>query len=112
MTMTDSEYKDMGYILRDGCLFVTFQNCVTGETWEAVDDHATGARQRRNREQVKVSLRQLAKMMGKSPTFVSHLERGMRHWSVELGRSYVACLALCEEDGWSEPWFPQPQPGE
>lgn len=48
---------------------------------EVIDHKATGQLARQRREEKGISLRSIAREMKISAMFLSHLERGLRHWN-------------------------------
>lgn len=53
-----------------------------------IDDKALGQAMRRTRQTVAISLREMAKRMGISASYLSDLELGRRHWNAGIIEEY------------------------
>lgn len=70
------------------------QKVVTRTVTEKEIDHsATGMLFRAMRTEAKVSLRAIAKAMGKSAPYIGDLELGRRNWTLELFASAKSALS-------------------
>ena len=57
-----------------------------------IQHQETGEEARRQRNLLKVSLRRLAAEMAITPSYLSDLELGRRHWNMERIRLFETCL--------------------
>ena len=58
------------------------------KTIQVIDHEATGQVWRERRKELKISLREAARRMGLSASFVSDLELGRRNWTEELEQKF------------------------
>lgn len=67
-----------------------------GKVNSTAEDEKTGAALKKAREAKKISLRAVARQLGKSPAYLSQLEHGKQRWDADLEKRYRDIL----KGGW------------
>jgi len=63
-----------------------------GKVNSVAENEELGVELKQQREQLDISLRAVARHMGKSPTYLSRLEHGKERWNADLEKSYRAAI--------------------
>ncbi len=70
-------------------------NCQTcNGTGKVFDDFQLGAWFRQAREEFDISLNEMARRIAYDPSYLSLLERGKAHWTLDMERKYVLILGI------------------
>ena len=64
-----------------------------GKVNSAAENEELGVELKRQRERLDISLRAVARHMGKSPTYLSRLEHGKERWNPDLEKAYREAIS-------------------